>query len=32
MRTGARTPDRANTKVMNRFELTKRLVGRLKSE
>jgi thiamine pyrophosphate-dependent acetolactate synthase large subunit-like protein len=32
MRTESRTPDRANTKVMNRFELTKLLVGRLKSE
>jgi thiamine pyrophosphate-dependent acetolactate synthase large subunit-like protein len=32
MRTGSTTPERANTKVMNRFELTKRLVGRLKGE
>ena len=32
MRTATPTADRANTKVMNRFELTRRLVGRLTRE
>lgn len=32
MSTGSRSATRGNTKVMNRFELTKRLVSRLKKE